>query len=120
MPKNSATTRIIALAVLGIAFGYLEGAVVVYLREIYQPIRTALHPDLPADTLFPVITFEQLKAQGPQHVRLLVVELGRELSTLVMLAAAAAVATRNRREWFARSPCSSGYGIFFTTFLSGC
>jgi hypothetical protein len=34
----------LALVLFGVAFGYVEAAVVVYLRHIYDPLRTALYP----------------------------------------------------------------------------
>ena len=34
-----------ALLLFGISFGYLEAAVVVYLRAIYDPIRQRIHPE---------------------------------------------------------------------------
>ena len=34
-----------ALILFGISFGYVEAAVVVYLRAIYDPIRARLHPE---------------------------------------------------------------------------
>ena len=36
---------IAALFLFGISFGYVEAAVVVYLRAIYDPLRQHLHPD---------------------------------------------------------------------------
>ena len=54
------------LALFGVAFGYLEAAVVVYLRELYYPDGFAFPLALPM-------------------TRVLNVELGRELATLIML-----------------------------------
>jgi len=73
--------RILWLALFGVAFGYLEAAVVVYLRELYYPAGFAFPLALP-DT------------------RVLLVELGRELATLFMLLGVAMVAGRNPWERF--------------------
>ncbi len=45
-----------ALFLFGISFGYVEAAVVVYLRALYNPIRARLHPERNPDDLFPLIT----------------------------------------------------------------
>jgi hypothetical protein len=84
-----------ALLLFGISFGYLEAAVVVYLRAIYDPIRERIHPGRGADDLFPLISPEQLKAAGPENSRRLAIEIGREAATIIMLAAFGMVAGRN-------------------------
>lgn len=89
------------LVLFGIAFGYLEAAVVVYLRAIYDPMRQQLMPDQPPGDLFPLITLDQLEAQGAMHLRRLITELGREAATLVMIAAVAAAVARTWREGLA-------------------
>jgi hypothetical protein len=107
-----------ALVLFAVAFGYLEAAIVVYLRSIYQPVRAELYPDRPSESLFPVITFDELKRRGWEHERQLYIELGRELSTLVMLAAVAWGACRSRREWFAMFSLMFGvWDICFYVFL---
>jgi hypothetical protein len=93
--------RVIAAVLFATAFGYVEAAVVVYLRAIYQPIRLELHPGISPRELLPAITLDELKARGHEVVRQLYVELGRELATLVMLASVAWGICRSRREWFA-------------------
>ena len=54
----SMRARICATLLFAVAFGYLEAAVVVYLRSIYQPIRMSIHPGIEADSLFPMITLD--------------------------------------------------------------
>ena len=93
--------RVLVLAVFAAAFAYMEAAVVVYLRVIYDPLRAELHPESPPGSLLPLITLEQLRAKDPQYVRRVGIELGRELSTMVMLATLAALARRRRGEWIA-------------------
>ncbi len=74
--------RLLPAVLYGLAMGYLEAAVVVYLRRLYYP----------AGFEFPLVA-------PPVGVAL--VELGRELATLVMLWAVAALAGRSGRERFA-------------------
>jgi hypothetical protein len=93
--------RALVLALFAVAFGYVESAVVVYLRVVYDPIRASLHPDQPEGSLLPLITLDELREADPNHVRRLGIELGRELATLVMLATVAALASRRRGEWLA-------------------
>jgi len=89
------------VVLFGLAFGYVEAAVVVYLREIYDPIRAQLFPDMEPGALLPLITLEQLRELGGNHLRTLSIELGREFATLLMLAAVAGAARRRRHEWIA-------------------
>jgi hypothetical protein len=90
-----------ALLLFGAAFGYVEAAVVVYVRGLYEPLHQRLHPDRPPDDLFPLLSVEQLEAAGPPYLRWLATELVREGATLVMLAAVALAVAQNRREWLA-------------------
>jgi hypothetical protein len=39
-----------------IAFGYVEAAVVAYLRSIDAPLRAHFYPALPASELFPLLS----------------------------------------------------------------
>jgi hypothetical protein len=84
-----------ALLLFGVSFGYLEAAVVVYLRAIYDPIRERIHPGRSVQDLFPLISPEQLKAAGPENERRLAIEIGREAATIIMLAAFGMVAGKN-------------------------
>src|SRR5258708_16072440 len=77
--------RIVAALILfGNSFGYVEAAVVVYLRDIYDPLRHRLHPDRPPNDLFPLVSFEELEASGPSNVRRLVIEIGPQAATILM------------------------------------
>jgi nitrate reductase NapE component len=93
--------RVLLVTLFGVAFGYVEAALVVYLRVIYDPVRASLHPEQPPDSLLPLVTLQELRAEDPEHVTRLAIELGRELATLVMLVVAAALARRRRGEWIA-------------------
>ncbi len=116
---QTALTRVLVTLVLfGVSFGYLEAAVVVYLRALYEPMRQAVAPDRNPGELFPVIRLDQLKAQGPEHVRRLMTELVREAATLVMIAAVAAATARNVRQWLAAFGMVFGlWDIFYYVFL---
>jgi hypothetical protein len=78
---------LVALVIFGVTFGYVEAAVVVYLRAFYEPIHTELYPDRQPGDLFPLIRLEDYQARDPGGLVRLRVELGRELATILMLAA---------------------------------
>lgn len=92
---------VVGLVIFGVAFGYVEAAVVTYLRALYAPFRAQFYPSVPPGELFPLLTLDQLSAIGPEHAMRLKTELGREFATLAMLASVALVAARSRREWLA-------------------
>lgn len=73
--RESLLPRLAWLCLFATAFGYLEGAVVVYLRAIYYPDGFGFPLLLAAD-------------------RIAAVEVGRELATLLMLSCGAALAAR--------------------------
>jgi len=80
--------KIIALVLFGVAMGYFEAAVVVYLRELYYP----------GGFCFPLMDM-------PGNV--LAVELGREAASLLMLVSVA-ILTGKR--------CWERLGVFLATF----
>jgi hypothetical protein len=107
-----------ALLLFGISFGYLEAAVVVYLRAIYDPIRQRIHPERRPNDLFPLITQDQLLAAGPENEQRLIIELGREVATIAMLAGFALVMGRNFNERMAAFAVTFGlWDISFYVFL---
>lgn len=109
---------IAGILLFGISFGYLEAAVVVYLRTIYDPIRQHLHPERAADELFPLISPEELAAAGPENPRRLLIEIGREASTIAMLAGFGLAAGRNFNQRMAAFAVAFGlWDIFFYVFL---
>lgn len=116
--RSSLAWVLAALVLFGVSFGYVEAAVVVYLRAIYDPLRQQLHPDKPEDELFPMITAEQLRGSGSTYVRLLITELGREAATLIVLTGVALAVARNVREWLASLVIIFGiWDIFYYVFL---
>ena len=101
MSRADLRRTLIALGLFGLAFGFVEAAVVIDLRAVYEPIHGRLHPDSPPGDLFPLLTLADLRAAGPVPLRLLGVELAREAATLVMLAAIALAFARNIKQWLA-------------------
>ena len=82
------------LLVFGIAFGFVEAAVVVDLRAALGPSveRIAGHV---ADDPFPLIPFDRLATDEPAAARLLRIETLREAATLFLLAGAGVAAGRS-------------------------
>jgi len=107
-----------ALFLFGISFGYLEAAVVIYLRAIYDPIRQRIHPERGPNDLFPLITPQQLANTGPENTRRLAIEIGREAATMLMLAAVALAVARHFHQWIAAFAIVFGvWDISFYAFL---
>jgi len=106
------------LILFGISFGYVEAAVVIYLRTIYDPIRRRVHPGIRPGDLFPLISPGQLSAAAPDKDPLLAVEVLREGATLIMLAALAFVVTGGRNLWLPAFAVAFGtWDLFFYVFL---
>jgi hypothetical protein len=87
-PFSITLKRIFIVVVFSIAFGYIEAAVVVYLREIF-------HPD---GFIFPLTDFGSTILQ---HEKLLLTEIGREAATIVLIFTGAWLFGRNRQQRFA-------------------
>lgn len=101
-PSRLNFPRTVAVLVcFGLSFGYVEGAVVVYLRALHDQLRQEIHPNESVTDLFPLIPLEKLRRAGPEHVQRVFVELGREAATLVMLAAVPLAFSTNFRQWIA-------------------
>jgi hypothetical protein len=118
LPRPPRLLRIVvALVLFGITFGYVEAAVVVYLRDVYAPLHRHYYPD-GADDLFPLVRLDQLAECEPRYGRYLMIELGREAATLLMLAAVALAVARNAAQWLAAFGMAFGlWDIFFYVFL---
>jgi hypothetical protein len=91
----------LALILFGVSFGYLEAAVVVYLRQLYDPLRAEFHPNRDPGELFPLLRADQLLHKRPEYLRLVVIEIAREAATLLMLSAVALAVTRTAGQWLA-------------------
>jgi hypothetical protein len=99
------------VVIWAIVFAFVEAAVVEYLRAVYYPIDRGGFE-------FPVLTVGQLHAMGAEHWRRLLIELGREMCTLVMLATVGLMASSNRREAWALFVVAFGvWDIFYYVWL---
>jgi hypothetical protein len=108
---------LLALFLFGVSFGYVEAAVVVYLRPLYEPFHERAHPGHTPGDLFPLLRLDELQAAG-EPLRLLRVELVREAATLVMLASIALTVARSFRTWFAGFLIAFGvWDVFYYVFL---
>jgi hypothetical protein len=109
---------VVALLLFGTAFGYLEAAVVSYLRQLHEPARQRFHPGRAASELFPLLTLDQLHAAGSDQQRTLAIEIGREAATIIMLAGIALAVARNAAQWAAAFVIAFGtWDITFYAFL---
>jgi len=88
-----------AILLFGISFGYVEAAVVTYLRPQFDAVRATFAPQ--SHDLFPMLSAQQVSAAGPDMVRLVVTEVAREAATLLMLGAVAAAVSGNFQQWLA-------------------
>jgi hypothetical protein len=110
--------RTVAILLLfGTAFGYLEAAVVTYLRILHEPARRQIYPDRAASEMFPLLTLKQVEAAGQDQQSTLYVEIGREAATMVMLAAIALAVARNARQWTAAFAIA--FGVWDIVFYAG-
>jgi hypothetical protein len=117
-PAPGLARPLAALWLFGVSFGFVEAAVVVYLRALYEPVHQKLHPDRALGDLFPLIRLDQIEAEGPASRRRVQIELVREVATIVMLAAVGMAAARNPREGFAAFLVAFGiWDLFFYVFL---
>ena len=87
--KKQLLKRFTMVVLLAVAFGYIEAAVVVYLREIFYPNGFD----------FPLTQFGM--DTNPLWRRLLLTEIGRETATLALIFAASCLTGRNRHQRFA-------------------
>jgi hypothetical protein len=100
LPGRFVCLRPVAVLLLfGMAFGYLEAAVVSYLRILHEPARRHFYPDRKSGEMFPLLTLERVRASGQRET--LLIEIGREAATMLMLAAIALAVARNARQWTA-------------------
>lgn len=93
------TKKIVWVTLFSVAMGFLESAVVIYLRQLYYP----------AGFTFPLL---------PMPANIALVELWREAATIVMLLAIGVLTGQNRAEriaWFLYS--FAIWDIFYYVFL---
>jgi len=112
------TRSLAALTLFGVSFGYVEAAVVVYLRTIYAPLREQVLAGTEHDEIFPLLITQRARVELAQYEHVIVAELGRELATLVMLAAVGLALGGDLRRWFAGFMIAFGvWDIFYYVFL---
>lgn len=83
-PLKATLKRFYIVVIFGIAFAYIEAAVVVYLRTIFYP----------AGFTFPLTNF----GTGPLWRQLLLIEIGREVASMVLITTAAWLFGKNRQQ----------------------
>jgi hypothetical protein len=86
LPHRDSFKRFIIAVIFCIAFGYIEAAVVVYLREIFHPEG---------------FTFPMAFAIDPSSRHILLTEIGREAATIVLILTGAWLFGKNRHQRFA-------------------
>lgn len=84
--QTSTFRKLLTLVLFGVSFGYVEAAVVVYLRALYEPLAMEFSAERKPGDLFPLITLGELEAADPIHLRRLRIEVMRQAATLVMMA----------------------------------
>jgi hypothetical protein len=108
--------ELMGLLLFGVAFGYVEAAVVVYMRAISEPLRQRVLTGPPHDEVFPLLRIDDWEQAGQKTV--IVTEFAREFATMVMLAAVAMIGARSVRHWFAAFMIAFGtWDIFYYVFL---
>jgi hypothetical protein len=99
------------ITIWAVAFAFVEAAVVEYLRALYYPADKG-------GFVFPLMTAAKMQALGLEDWHRLFIELGRELSTLIMLGGVGIMASRNRREAWAYFMIAFGiWDIFYYLWL---
>ena len=119
MKNKLLSQKILWVTIFGIAFGFVEAAVVVYLRHLLG----ASQPQIPkGEILFlvPGITFLEPRTaiQIIRNTSLLNVEMIREAATLIMLGSVAAIVGNTLRGKIAYFFLAFGvWDIFYYVFL---
>lgn len=109
---------VLGLFLFGISFGYVEAAVVIYLRALYEPLRQRLTPGRAPGDLFPLVDRDRMVAEAPETARLLEVEVIREAATIIMLAAVAMLVAGERSLWLPAFSIAFGvWDVCFYLFL---
>ncbi|MGH9645286.1 MAG: hypothetical protein ACRD4E_00595 [Bryobacteraceae bacterium] len=109
---------VIGLFLFGVSFGYVEAAVVIYLRALYEPLRQRLTPGRAPGDLFPLVDRDRMVAEAPETARLLKVEVIREAANIIMLAAVAMVVSGDRSLWLPAFSIAFGvWDVCFYLFL---
>ncbi len=103
-PLKTTIRRFCIVVIFGIAFAYIESAVVVYLRTIFHP----------NGFIFPLINF----GIEPLWTPLLTIEIGREAATLILILTGAWLFGKNRYQRFAYfATIFAAWDIFYYVWL---
>ena len=106
--------EIILSVIFAIAMGYLEAAVVVYLRELYYP--EGFH--IKEKVGFPFIKFGVVEELKPFPQKIILTEIGREAATIVMLITLSIIAGNSIVSYIAYFLLLFGiWDIFYYVFL---
>lgn len=108
--------KLIPVTFFATAFGYLEAAVVVYLRALYYPEGFFI----PFKVGFPFIYFaiKPIESLATIPMSIYLIEIGREFSTIIMLLATAWIVGKNLKEKFCYFLWAFGvWDIFYYVFL---
>jgi len=106
--------EIILSVIFAIAMGYLEAAVVVYLRELYYP--EGFH--IKEKVGFPFIKFGVVEELKPFPQKIILTEIGREAATIVMLITLSIIAGNSIKSYIAYFLLLFGiWDIFYYVFL---
>jgi hypothetical protein len=107
-------TKLFLLTLFGAGFGYVEAAVVVYLRAFSYPSGF----DIPEVLVFPFIRFGNLPFLQPVPFKILLTEIGRETATILTLASVAWLAAKAFRQKLAFFLWAfAAWDIFYYIFL---
>lgn len=115
--------KIVLVALFGIFFGLLESIVVIYLRDLFGSGNTLVSPKIiKDDIIFSLGFISFLKPSASLLIagslRLLSLELWRELSTIVMLLSLSLIAGKSIKEKLAYFLLVFGiWDIFYYVFL---
>ncbi|MCB4792207.1 MAG: hypothetical protein LHV68_10000 [Elusimicrobia bacterium] len=102
------------VTLFGIAFGYLEASVVVYLRQLFYPSGFSI----PLKLSFPYIIFAKTPFLNPIPLDILLTEIFREVSTMVILFTVAFISGNTWKEKLAFFLLPFGvWDIFYYIFL---
>jgi len=106
--------EIILSVIFAIAMGYLEAAVVVYLRELYYPEGFLIKEKVG----FPFIKFGVVEELKPFPQKIILTEIGREAATIVMLITLSIIAGNSIKSYIAYFLLLFGiWDIFYYVFL---
>lgn len=100
-PSRPMSRLLVILVLFGVVLGYCEAATVVYIRIMYEPMHKRVFPDRAPDDLFPAFSFEQWAHEAPAYAQSPVLEVAREIGTVLGLVLVALAVSPTFRLWTA-------------------